>query len=307
MYTDPRHRDAFVATLPIAGKDGTIATRMRRTRAEGNALAKTGSIANVRSLSGYVRTRDGEMLVFSILANDFVIPAATVNWIADLGVEVLANFTRRPAKSDRSASCWQWSICRLRGCWRVAATGHLPPRRPARRRDSLAARATQWLEPALQPEPTRSRGRNARGRELGAAALPVIQQALRDPQRRPSALKAALKACGILGQDRGAGDADVAAVLPEPGLTAEAAIALSYMGPDAFAPLRDALSSDDPIVRRESLRSIGKLKNAPRSSRGRWCRCSSNGMKDRDEGVRTVAATYLGIIHAGARTKRSRR
>ena len=94
-YKDDRHREAFVATLPIAGKDGTIATRMRRTRAAGNAVAKTGSISNVRSLSGYVRTRDGEMLVFSILANDFVIPAATVNWIADLAVEHLANFTRK--------------------------------------------------------------------------------------------------------------------------------------------------------------------------------------------------------------------
>jgi D-alanyl-D-alanine carboxypeptidase/D-alanyl-D-alanine-endopeptidase (penicillin-binding protein 4) len=71
MYADERHRAAFVATLPIAGKDGTIDTRMRRTRAEGNATAKTGSIANVRSLSGYVRTRDGEPLVFSVLANDF--------------------------------------------------------------------------------------------------------------------------------------------------------------------------------------------------------------------------------------------
>jgi D-alanyl-D-alanine carboxypeptidase/D-alanyl-D-alanine-endopeptidase (penicillin-binding protein 4) len=95
MYKDARHKDAFVATLPIAGKDGTISTRMRRTRAEGNAVAKTGSIANARSLSGFVRTRDGEMLVFSILCNDFVISAATVNWIADLGVEILSNFTRR--------------------------------------------------------------------------------------------------------------------------------------------------------------------------------------------------------------------
>jgi serine-type D-Ala-D-Ala carboxypeptidase/endopeptidase (penicillin-binding protein 4) len=101
MYTDPRHRDAFVATLPIAGRDGTVSTRMRRTRAEGNAAVKTGSIANVRSLSGFVRTRDGEMVVFSILANDFVIPAATVNWIADLAVEVLANFTRGAGEGRR--------------------------------------------------------------------------------------------------------------------------------------------------------------------------------------------------------------
>jgi D-alanyl-D-alanine carboxypeptidase/D-alanyl-D-alanine-endopeptidase (penicillin-binding protein 4) len=94
MYNDPSHRDAFLATLPIAGKDGTIATRMRRTRAEGNAIAKTGSISNARSLSGFVKTRDGELIVFSIVANDFVIPASTITRMADLAVESLANFTR---------------------------------------------------------------------------------------------------------------------------------------------------------------------------------------------------------------------
>ncbi len=98
MYKDPRHHDAFVATLPIAGKDGTISTRMKSTRAEANALAKTGSIANVRALSGYVRTRDGETVVFSILANSFTIPAATVNWIADLAVERLSNYSRVPIR-----------------------------------------------------------------------------------------------------------------------------------------------------------------------------------------------------------------
>ncbi|HEX6974110.1 MAG TPA: D-alanyl-D-alanine carboxypeptidase, partial [Vicinamibacterales bacterium] len=95
MHADAQHRDAFAATLPIAGKDGTISSRLKRTRAEGNAIAKTGSIANVRSLSGYVKTRDGETLAFSILANDFVIPVSTINYIADLGVEILSNFTRK--------------------------------------------------------------------------------------------------------------------------------------------------------------------------------------------------------------------
>jgi serine-type D-Ala-D-Ala carboxypeptidase/endopeptidase (penicillin-binding protein 4) len=95
MYRDDRHREPFLSTMPVAGVDGTISTRMRRTRAEGNVLAKTGSIANVRSLSGYVRTRDGEQLVFSILANDFVTPAATITWMADLACEILANFTRQ--------------------------------------------------------------------------------------------------------------------------------------------------------------------------------------------------------------------
>lgn len=94
IYRDPRMRDEFVATLPVAGREGTVAARLKRSRAEGNAAAKTGSLANVRALAGYVRSRDGEMLAFSILANDFNIPAATVNWVADLAVEILANFRR---------------------------------------------------------------------------------------------------------------------------------------------------------------------------------------------------------------------
>ena len=95
MFKDPRHHDPFTTALPIAGTDGTIATRLKSTRAEGNAIAKTGSIANVRALSGYVRTRDGETLAFSILANAFTVSPATVNWIADVAIEELANYSRR--------------------------------------------------------------------------------------------------------------------------------------------------------------------------------------------------------------------
>jgi D-alanyl-D-alanine carboxypeptidase/D-alanyl-D-alanine-endopeptidase (penicillin-binding protein 4) len=95
LYQDPRHKDAFVATLPIAGTDGTIASRLKGTPAEGNAAAKTGSISNARALSGYVRTRDGETLAFSILANSFPIPPATVNSITDLAVERLAKHSNR--------------------------------------------------------------------------------------------------------------------------------------------------------------------------------------------------------------------
>jgi serine-type D-Ala-D-Ala carboxypeptidase/endopeptidase (penicillin-binding protein 4) len=94
LFRDPKHHNAFVSTLPIGGKDGTIASRMKGTRAEGNALAKTGTIANVRALSGYVRTRDGETLAFSMIANNFTIPGPTVTWGMDLAVETLANYSR---------------------------------------------------------------------------------------------------------------------------------------------------------------------------------------------------------------------
>ena len=95
MYRDPRHREAFQATLPIGGRDGgTLARRFKGTRAEDNVRAKTGSIANVRALSGYVTTLDGEPLVFSILANGFTQPQSTIDAAIDLAVERLANVSR---------------------------------------------------------------------------------------------------------------------------------------------------------------------------------------------------------------------
>ena len=76
---DEKLRGPFEASLPIAGQDGTLANRMKGTPAEGNARAKTGSMSNVRGLSGYVTAADGEPLVFSILANNFEAPPETIN------------------------------------------------------------------------------------------------------------------------------------------------------------------------------------------------------------------------------------
>jgi D-alanyl-D-alanine carboxypeptidase/D-alanyl-D-alanine-endopeptidase (penicillin-binding protein 4) len=94
MARDPALAAAFEATLPIAGKDGTISGRMKATRAEDNARAKTGSLQRVRSLSGYVRTADNERLAFSIIANNFMTPTASIDAVVDHAVERLANFSR---------------------------------------------------------------------------------------------------------------------------------------------------------------------------------------------------------------------
>jgi D-alanyl-D-alanine carboxypeptidase/D-alanyl-D-alanine-endopeptidase (penicillin-binding protein 4) len=62
----------FYESLPIAGVDGTLRGRMKASAAEGNLRAKTGTISGVSSLSGYVRTRDGEMLAFSMMMQNFI-------------------------------------------------------------------------------------------------------------------------------------------------------------------------------------------------------------------------------------------
>ncbi len=158
----------------------------------------------------------------------------------------------------------------------------------------------EWLDLLLSQNPRDVEKASLEVAALGARALPVIQATLRDPQAKAERLKAALKAVGILGQAAAPAIHEVAAVLPEPGLTAEAAIALSHMGPDALAPLQQGLSSDDPVVRREALRSIGKLQERGPLDAAIVLPVLIEGMKDGDGAVRAVAATYLGIIHEGA-------
>jgi D-alanyl-D-alanine carboxypeptidase/D-alanyl-D-alanine-endopeptidase (penicillin-binding protein 4) len=57
------------ASLPIAGRDGTLSSRMRRGAARGRCRGKTGTLTGVSALSGYCKTRGGRTLVFSVLMN----------------------------------------------------------------------------------------------------------------------------------------------------------------------------------------------------------------------------------------------
>jgi D-alanyl-D-alanine carboxypeptidase/D-alanyl-D-alanine-endopeptidase (penicillin-binding protein 4) len=63
--------------------DGTIRSRMRGTPAANNVHAKTGTVAQSRSLSGYVTTADNHMLIFSFLSNNFTVPARRIELMQD--------------------------------------------------------------------------------------------------------------------------------------------------------------------------------------------------------------------------------
>lgn len=94
-YHDPSIGNAFREALPIAGVDGTLSNRMKDTAAMGNLRAKTGTLTGVSCLSGYVHTRDGEPLVFSIMMNNFVGPASIARRTQnEIGV-LLAEFSRK--------------------------------------------------------------------------------------------------------------------------------------------------------------------------------------------------------------------
>ncbi len=59
----------FVDSLPVAGREGTVADRMRGTAAAGRCHTKTGTLTGVSALSGYCFNRDGHVMAFSILMN----------------------------------------------------------------------------------------------------------------------------------------------------------------------------------------------------------------------------------------------
>jgi D-alanyl-D-alanine carboxypeptidase/D-alanyl-D-alanine-endopeptidase (penicillin-binding protein 4) len=61
---------AFYASLPVAGVDGTLNERMKDAGVAGRIHAKTGSVAHVRTLSGYAETPGGRRLIFSFLSNN---------------------------------------------------------------------------------------------------------------------------------------------------------------------------------------------------------------------------------------------
>ncbi len=88
-------RDQFLDLLPLAGVDGTLSSRMKGSAAEKNVRAKTGTLANVRALSGYVTTKDGETLAFAMIANNFNQPMRSAEYLQDSALHFLASLSRR--------------------------------------------------------------------------------------------------------------------------------------------------------------------------------------------------------------------
>ncbi len=66
-----RNDAVFRASLPVAGRNGTLAYSFRRTAAVGRVQAKTGSINRVRGLAGYLEAQSGRQCAFAILVNNY--------------------------------------------------------------------------------------------------------------------------------------------------------------------------------------------------------------------------------------------
>jgi D-alanyl-D-alanine carboxypeptidase/D-alanyl-D-alanine-endopeptidase (penicillin-binding protein 4) len=86
---------AIADALPRAGGRGSLRTRFTGTAAEGRVLAKTGSIARVSALSGYLELDGGRMVTFAVMANHHTLPSRTIMAQIDSVVVDLARALRR--------------------------------------------------------------------------------------------------------------------------------------------------------------------------------------------------------------------
>jgi D-alanyl-D-alanine carboxypeptidase/D-alanyl-D-alanine-endopeptidase (penicillin-binding protein 4) len=95
---DFRIAGEFLASLAVAGADGTLGHRMAGTVAERYIRAKTGTLANVSCLSGIAGAPGQRPVVFSILMNDVPNPFEA-RAIQDRAAELLVSFLEpeRPA------------------------------------------------------------------------------------------------------------------------------------------------------------------------------------------------------------------
>ncbi len=107
MYHNFELMPEYMASLPIAGVDGTLKNRMQGMYAEKVLRAKTGTLSGVSALSGYTKTADGEVFAFGILISHYVGSATTARGIQDKIGDFITQFSRHLAETLEISSLRQ--------------------------------------------------------------------------------------------------------------------------------------------------------------------------------------------------------
>ncbi|GHC56801.1 D-alanyl-D-alanine carboxypeptidase/D-alanyl-D-alanine endopeptidase [Roseibacillus persicicus] len=71
LTNESEHAATFRASLPIAGRTGTMRGFGRGTAAEGRVMAKSGSMERVRAWAGYLKTESNKRFAFALLINHY--------------------------------------------------------------------------------------------------------------------------------------------------------------------------------------------------------------------------------------------
>lgn len=123
-----RHASDFVASLPLAGEDGTMRARLKTGPAAGWARLKTGTLRNVAALAGYVRDARGRPWAVAMMINDDRPGAArSARPALDALVDALARSTQPGAWVDVAPAAASVEATDPRRPWPASAHGMAPP------------------------------------------------------------------------------------------------------------------------------------------------------------------------------------
>lgn len=73
MATESAVSDAFIASLPQAGIEGSVRNFLKGSKLQGKARLKSGGITGVRSYAGYI-TKDGKTYAIAVFSNNYSCP-----------------------------------------------------------------------------------------------------------------------------------------------------------------------------------------------------------------------------------------
>ena len=94
MKNKSKFSKEFYESLAVVGKKGTVRYMLRKTSAAGNMRAKSGSIRSVRCYAGYVKTKSGRDVAFSIMLNNFNCSSSKARKKIEKVLKALADFDK---------------------------------------------------------------------------------------------------------------------------------------------------------------------------------------------------------------------
>ncbi|MBN2788582.1 MAG: D-alanyl-D-alanine carboxypeptidase/D-alanyl-D-alanine-endopeptidase [Candidatus Delongbacteria bacterium] len=93
VMKDDRYFTTYLSSLPIPGQDGTLEFKFVHPDLNNVLFAKTGSMSGVNDITGYLITKKGTRIAFSLLNNYYNISRGIMNrYLEDMLVYVVNNY-----------------------------------------------------------------------------------------------------------------------------------------------------------------------------------------------------------------------
>jgi len=73
-----KNYDAYLKTLPVAGKSGTLAGLCKDQPGQGRIVAKSGTMDKIKSYAGYVNSKSGKKIAFAIVVTNYTSSSSNV-------------------------------------------------------------------------------------------------------------------------------------------------------------------------------------------------------------------------------------